>query len=599
MLRTVWTVRSQDSLLSHRAPQALSPLFTVLSYAALFGVRYSSATYVALLPLTVGVMLACSFDLRANAIGFLCALGSTFIFVAQNIFSKKLLPKENASIHDAASAGAGSGGGDLKGAGSDGAAGGAARKLDKLNLLFYSSGMAFFLMIPIWLYSDASALFFSSSAPESTAAAAASTSSTSSLIFFFFANGSVHFAQNLLAFSILARTSPVTYSIASLIKRIAVICIAIVWSNQHVSPVQALGMTSTFAGLWMYNRAKSDVDKGEKKRVQVEKRHDLELPSTVADARVLDGTQTPPSPLLASNNAQAQLGGYSLASGGVNGGPGGSGTLGRRGDASQGSINGGGVYTSSAVAHPAAAPPPSFSRSSAQQLYQEQQQQAAAAATGAYASPTVYAPMNSFEAHGPGRNGARAGDSPSLGGYRSAVSAQQGIPASMDPPARRTPPPAGAAAGYQDVASAPKCSSSRNRRPSADSASHSRPRPAATSAAAQPESSSPRTGYPHNASPSGPATTGPAGAPPPASAPPPHASDSPSAKANPIYSSSASPGQQSQQPHSVSRPGPAFAKGGAGAADSERIMPVPSSLFAPIAAGGGGGGPRSGPAGYR
>jgi drug/metabolite transporter (DMT)-like permease len=78
--------------------KALSPLFTVLSYAALFGVRYSSATYVALLPLTIGVMLACSFDLRANAMGFLCALGSTFIFVAQNIFSKKLLPKENSSI---------------------------------------------------------------------------------------------------------------------------------------------------------------------------------------------------------------------------------------------------------------------------------------------------------------------------------------------------------------------------------------------------------------------------------------------------------------------------------------------------------------------
>jgi hypothetical protein len=70
--------------------QALSPLFTVASYALLFRVRYSSRTYLSLFPLTFGVMLACSFDLRANAVGFLCALGSTIIFVSQNIFSKKV-----------------------------------------------------------------------------------------------------------------------------------------------------------------------------------------------------------------------------------------------------------------------------------------------------------------------------------------------------------------------------------------------------------------------------------------------------------------------------------------------------------------------------
>ena len=70
--------------------KALSPLFTVASYALLFRVRYSPATYSSLLPLTVGVMLACSFDFRGNGVGFLCALGSTIVFVSQNIFSKKV-----------------------------------------------------------------------------------------------------------------------------------------------------------------------------------------------------------------------------------------------------------------------------------------------------------------------------------------------------------------------------------------------------------------------------------------------------------------------------------------------------------------------------
>ncbi|KAM0752252.1 TPT-domain-containing protein [Meredithblackwellia eburnea MCA 4105] len=268
--------------------KALSPLFTVMSYAALFKVRYSSATYTALIPLTLGVMLACSFDLRANAIGFLCALGSTVIFVSQNIFSKKLLPKESPN-----------GGALPSGGGGSSAGSGSGAKLDKLNLLFYSSGMAFVLMIPIWLYSDGGALWaawMQTAPPASHSTSKAATSTGSSLTFYFFLNGTVHFGQNLIAFSLLARTSPVTYSIASLIKRIAVICIAIVWSGQAVSFVQAFGMTMTFGGLWLYNRAKGSVEQGERKRVQVEKRSEMLLPTSADDARVLDGASTPTGP---------------------------------------------------------------------------------------------------------------------------------------------------------------------------------------------------------------------------------------------------------------------------------------------------------------
>lgn len=266
--------------------KALSPLFTVASYALLFKVRYSPPTYVALAPLTLGVMLACSFDLRANAVGFLCALGSTVIFVSQNIFSKKLLPKESG-------AGASSG---------DGTGGANSAKLDKLNLLFYSSGMAFVLMIPIWLYADAGALLRAWLEPAPAAAAAPT--DVSSLAFYFFLNGSVHFGQNLLAFSLLAKTSPVTYSIASLVKRIAVICLAIVWSRQKVSFVQAVGMTMTFVGLWLYNKAKSDVDKGERKRGQVEKRAEMFLPTSLEDVR----NETPPPPGAGlPNNGQAMF----------------------------------------------------------------------------------------------------------------------------------------------------------------------------------------------------------------------------------------------------------------------------------------------------
>jgi len=250
--------------------KALSPLFTVTAYALLFGVSYSAKTYTSLLPLTIGVMLACSFDISAsNYVGLLCAFGSALVFVSSNIFFKKIMPTNS--------------GGGLSSQSS--------LKLDKINLLFYSSSMAFLLMVPIWLYYDLP-VFLSSS--DRIAHPSHGHSNPHSVTYYFIMNGTVHFAQNIIAFVILSSTSPVTYSIASLIKRVAVICIAIVWFNQSVHPIQAFGILLTFAGLYMYNNAKGDVEKGEKKMLRVEAANKMMLPSTRADARMMAGNEIPP-----------------------------------------------------------------------------------------------------------------------------------------------------------------------------------------------------------------------------------------------------------------------------------------------------------------
>ncbi|WWD21043.1 hypothetical protein CI109_105524 [Kwoniella shandongensis] len=246
------------SMAISRVP-ALSPLFTVMAYALFFGVSYSPATYLSLLPLTLGVMLACSFDISfSNFFGLVCALGSTVVFVSQNIFFKKIMPT--------------AGSGETS----------ATAKLDKINLLYFSSGTAFCLMVPLWLYSDAWRLVDLWLHPVLKVGGP-------SIPFYFFLNGTVHFAQNLLAFAILSSTSPVTYSIASLVKRIAVICMAVVWFKQSVHFVQAMGIGLTAVGLWMYNNAKRDVEKGEKKLRQLEAVRDGMLPTTKADQRVLEG----------------------------------------------------------------------------------------------------------------------------------------------------------------------------------------------------------------------------------------------------------------------------------------------------------------------
>ncbi|KAI9337329.1 triose-phosphate transporter family-domain-containing protein [Pilaira anomala] len=214
--------------------KATAPLFTVLFYRFIFKVRYSSKVYTALIPLTFGVILACSFTLSNNVIGLSCAMGSCLVFVMQNIFSKKLLFKESKM-------------GD-----------GNPNKLDKMNMMFYSSFISFTLMIPLWLYSDGFRLMFSDSEPQLEI-------STSRLLTYFLLNGTTHFAQNWFAFTTLNMSSPVTYSIASLVKRIFVIVMSIIWFGQHVSVTQSLGIFLTFIGLWMYQKAKREVEQGETK----------------------------------------------------------------------------------------------------------------------------------------------------------------------------------------------------------------------------------------------------------------------------------------------------------------------------------------------
>lgn len=223
--------------------KGLSPLFTVLAYRFFLNTRYGTATYLSLIPLTIGVVLACSVEFSGNLIGILCAFGGAIIFVTQNIFSKKLFVEAARAEVDGSATYTQS------------------RKLDKLNLLCYCSGLAFLLTIPIWLWTDG--LPFSSSLRDHRSFSLSDKPAIYLPLEFVF-NGIFHFAQNILAFVLLSLVSPVTYSVASLIKRVFVIVVAIVWFGNNTTSRQAFGIALTFIGLYLYDRT-SDTSKADRK----------------------------------------------------------------------------------------------------------------------------------------------------------------------------------------------------------------------------------------------------------------------------------------------------------------------------------------------
>ncbi len=240
--------------------KGLSPLFTVLAYRFIFDIRYPKATYLSLIPLTTGVMLACSGNraLGGQFLGILYAFLAAMIFVTQNIFSKRLF-NEAARLEQE--------GPNLQ-----------SRKLDKLNLLCYSSGMAFLLTGPIWLWSEGVGIIGDflwdgsvdlNQTPNSL--------DHGPLVLEYIFNGTFHFGQNILAFVLLSMVSPVTYSVASLIKRVFVIIIAIIWFRSPTTRVQAAGIALTFLGLYLYDRSNDKNKADQRARSMTETKRDATL----------------------------------------------------------------------------------------------------------------------------------------------------------------------------------------------------------------------------------------------------------------------------------------------------------------------------------
>lgn len=214
--------------------KGLSPLFTVLAYRIVFRIRYKRATYLSLVPLTVGVMLACSTDFSTNFWGISASLVAALVFVTQNIFSKKLFNESSRAEADGQTH--------------------LSRKLDKLNLLCYCSVGAFMFSAPVWIYTEGWEIVQDLWKDGSLSLSKKGKLDHGELMLEYVFNGVFHFFQNIMAFVLLSMLSPVSYSVASLIKRVWVIVVAVIWFRSSTTSVQGAGIVLTCFGLYLYDR---------------------------------------------------------------------------------------------------------------------------------------------------------------------------------------------------------------------------------------------------------------------------------------------------------------------------------------------------------
>jgi len=286
--------------------KGLSPLMTVVAYRLFYNIRYSTPTYLSLVPLTLGVIMACSTSFRGNFIGLIYALGSAILFVTQNIVSKTIFNESSQAEADGVPIGR--------------------RKPDKLNLLCYSSIMAFLLTCPVWLWSEGFSIaadFFHDGSIDLREKPGSYDHGRLAAEFIF--NGTFHFGQSLVAFVLLGMVSPVTYSVASLIKRVVVIMFAIVWFGSPMTSIQGFGFLLTFVGLYLYDRTSDSAKADKKAREQVSDRPLLPL-NTSGDSsgKKSDGPMFTQSPMHAEGGGGGFPGrsGYALSADSAGGGSG-------------------------------------------------------------------------------------------------------------------------------------------------------------------------------------------------------------------------------------------------------------------------------------
>jgi len=110
-----------------------------------------------------------------------------------------------------------------------------------LRLLHKLGSMAAIMFLPIWLLVDAPKI------PGEL---------NTDVITLLVIDGALHWMQNLLAFTLLKLVTPLTYAVANVTKRIAVITVSLLLLKNPVTWTNMGGMMMAILGVFCYNRAK-------------------------------------------------------------------------------------------------------------------------------------------------------------------------------------------------------------------------------------------------------------------------------------------------------------------------------------------------------
>ncbi|CAG5118628.1 unnamed protein product [Candidula unifasciata] len=197
--------------------KATLPLFTVVLSRIILGEKQTWPVYLALFPIITGVCIATATEITFDHIGLASSVFATFCFSLQTIFTKKCL-KDTEYHH--------------------------------LELLTLITRISTGLFIPIWLLYDFRRIYYDLTFLEG--------GKVSQTLIMLTCAGLFNMMHNVLAFSVLALVTPLSYAVANATKRIFIIGGSLIILQNPVGPLNVLGMLVAIFGVLLYNKAKYD-----------------------------------------------------------------------------------------------------------------------------------------------------------------------------------------------------------------------------------------------------------------------------------------------------------------------------------------------------
>ncbi|GFN96829.1 solute carrier family 35 member e1-like protein [Plakobranchus ocellatus] len=205
--------------------KATLPLFTVFLSRVILGEKQTWPVYLSLAPIITGVCIATATELSFDSVGLASSVSATFFFSLQTIFTKKCL-KETEYHH--------------------------------LQLLTLITRISTMLFLPVWLVLDGVRIY----ADEQFL----SSGKVSQSFIFLVCAGLFNMMHNVLAFSVLAMVTPLSYAVANATKRIAIIGGSLIILQNPVGPLNIAGMLTAVFGVLIYNKAKYDQHQAKRRK---------------------------------------------------------------------------------------------------------------------------------------------------------------------------------------------------------------------------------------------------------------------------------------------------------------------------------------------
>ena len=204
--------------------KAAEPVLSVILSGPLLGMSYIPLVYWSLLPIVAGCALSAMKEVSFAWNGFGNAMLSNLGFVLRNIYSKKYLDAYEKEL-----------------------------QITGINMYAIITILSFLIEIPF------AVAFEGHRWPEMWAAAAASQGGPTAMIQLVAVGGLFYHLYNQSSYMVLdTGVTPVTFSVANAVKRVAIVLATVAFFRNPVSPLNWIGSGMALAGTYLYSLATTE-----------------------------------------------------------------------------------------------------------------------------------------------------------------------------------------------------------------------------------------------------------------------------------------------------------------------------------------------------